>query len=99
MGILILIRVRVALDLWLDAGALPLFNYAYPLNCMATKCNICFYKFYSSFNDQVGSNGMFSDFRPARTPVLVCVIYLCFYKFRCISLLVGVISIMCPLTL
>jgi hypothetical protein len=76
MGVLILIRVRVAVDLWLDAGALLLFNYAYPLNCMARKCNFFFFEFYSSFNGQVRSSGMFSDFRPARTPVLVCVILL-----------------------
>jgi hypothetical protein len=91
MGVLILIRDKVVVDLWLDAGALLLFNYAYPLNCMARKCNFCFYKFYSSFSGQAGSSGMFSDFRPARTPVLVCVIYLCFYKLKCISLLVKVI--------
>jgi hypothetical protein len=67
---------------------------------MARKCHLCFYKFYSYFNGQVGSSGMFSDFIPARALALDCVIYLCFYKFRrCIILLVGVSSNMCPLTL
>jgi hypothetical protein len=52
MGVLILFRVRVAVDLCLDAGAVLLFNYAYPLNFMARKCNFSFYKFYCPFSGQ-----------------------------------------------
>ena len=52
MGVLILFRVRVAVGLLLDAGALLLFIYAFPLIQLARKCYFCIYRFCSSFNDQ-----------------------------------------------
>jgi hypothetical protein len=56
MGVFILFRVRVAVGLLLDVGALYLFIYlfiyAFPLIQIAKKCYSCIYRFCSSFSDQ-----------------------------------------------
>jgi hypothetical protein len=82
----------------LDVGSLLLFNYAYPLISWLGNVVFAFINSIVLLVVKVGSSGMFSDFRPAMTLVLVCAFDWCFYKLTCISLLVKVNSKMCPLT-
>jgi hypothetical protein len=57
MSVLILFRNRVVVGLCLDARALLLFIYAFPLIQIARKCYTCIYRFCSSFSIQLESNG------------------------------------------
>jgi hypothetical protein len=53
MGYLILFRVRVVVGFLLDAGALYLFIYAFPLISNGKEIYHCIYRLCSSFNVQI----------------------------------------------